>query len=342
MRSLFIIVSLMPRHLLAGVPTQMQDVKAKGRCTVQQNFSCIREQSGSVPKASNGKALVEMKGTSVNPVDCDLVEAGFSFGILGSDGAGTVVSVGSGCDLKVGDEVYGAFTGAYAQYAVGSCTKLAKKPKSLSFAEAGTIPMAAGTSLQALQAAGMPSKKANLTVAVTSGQGGTGFMGVQLAKAMGAAHVITAATGEGIDFVKSLGADIVTDYHQQSDMFASLPDNSVDIVYDNYGTKGTADRAMHAIKPGGVYLVISSGGGGAISKHPKAGVRQINFGIQSSGKKEYDYVAGLFDAGALKAHIFASYGLAEVPKAWSALRGHGVLGKISIDQSKGTAPALVV
>ena len=38
------------------------------------------------------------------------------------------------------------------------------------------------------------------------------YMGVQLAKVLGAAHVITAATGDGIALAKSLGAEAVADY----------------------------------------------------------------------------------------------------------------------------------
>ena len=59
----------------------------------------------------------------------------------------------------------------------------------------------------------------------------------------------------------------------------ALPDNSVDIVYDNYGAKGTADKAMPKIRSGGVYLVLPGGEGGSISKHPKDGVKQIDFGL---------------------------------------------------------------
>ena len=55
-------------------------------------------------------------------------------------------------------------------------------------------------------------------------------------------HIATATTGAaGIAFVKSLGATFVTDY-KVKDIFAALPDNSVDIVYDNYGAEGTADK----------------------------------------------------------------------------------------------------
>jgi NADPH:quinone reductase-like Zn-dependent oxidoreductase len=68
---------------------------------------------------------------------------------------------------------------------------------------------------------------ANLTIAITSGQGGTGFMGIQLAKALGAKHVVTAASGSGIAMVKALGADQVFDY-TKVELFDALPDNSVD------------------------------------------------------------------------------------------------------------------
>ena len=54
-------------------------------------------------------------------------------------------------------------------------------------------------------------------------------------------------------FAKSLGADRVFDY-KVLDIFdpGALPDNSVDVVYDNYGAAVTADKAMSKIKPGGV------------------------------------------------------------------------------------------
>ena len=58
------------------------------------------------------------------------------------------------------------------------------------------------------------------------------------------------------------------------------------MVYDNYGAKGTADKAMPKIKPGGVYLLLPGGEDGALSKHPKIGVKQINFGLMcGSGRR---------------------------------------------------------
>jgi len=41
-----------------------------------------------------------------------------------------------------------------------------------------------------------------------------------MAKAFGAAHIATACSPQHMDFVKSLGADIVVDYHKQ-ELFTS-------------------------------------------------------------------------------------------------------------------------
>jgi len=231
--------------------------------------------------------------------------------------------------FHVGDQVWMLGGGSYAEFAVVACETAGLKPKSLSFVDAGTIPVVGATGLQCLRSANM--SLANLTVAVTSGQGGTGFMGVQLAKALGAAHVITAATGDGIDLMKRLGADTVIDYHKQ-DIFDALPDDSVDVVYDNYARPGTADKAMHTIRHGGVFMILQDVNSGAPSDHPKDGVRQIaSCRSKNFRRDELDTLAKLFDAGKLKPHTMSpTYGFAEVPQAFTRMLGHGVLGKIAI------------
>merc|ERR1711959_221362 len=301
------------------------------------------EKSVAVPRPAMGQVLLEMHGASVNPVNVDFVEPGCEWfgcskGTVGNDGAGTVVAVGWpswGCsEFKIGDEVWGLIKGSYAQYAVADCKDIGKKPASLSFVDAGTIPVVGVTALSCLSEAGMPSQKSNLTVVVTSGQGGTGFMGVQLAKALGATRVITAATGPGIDFVKSLGADVVIDYHKQK-LSDALPADSVDIVFDNFGVKGTADEMMHAIRSGGTFLVLLGGNGGTVSSHPKAGVKQVPFGLTTAGTKELDQLKEYFEAGKLQPRTMQpAYGLAEVAEAFTRLRSHGVLGKIAVVPSK--------
>lgn len=141
-------------------------------------------------------------------------------------------------------------------------------PQSMEFADAGTIPIVGGTSLQCLlclqkppssptttttttantssNVAGVggasgslcpplppsdPLPLRNMTVVITSGSGGTGYLAVQMARALGASKIITAATGaRAIGWMQSLGADVVVDYKVR-DIFDVLEDNSVDAVY---------------------------------------------------------------------------------------------------------------
>jgi hypothetical protein len=79
---------------------------------------------------------------------------------------------------------------------------------------------------------------------------------------------------------------------QVVDIFDALPDNSVDIVYDNYGADGTADKAMPKIRSGGVYLLMPHGEcfvsksqkPPCLSAHPKPGVSQVNYDTGSDDK----------------------------------------------------------
>lgn len=325
-----------------AVPTMMQAVQGSGVGCDKPDWSCISEKTVEVPTPSEGQVLLAMHGASVNPINVDLVEPhcasemGCSDGTIGNDGAGTVVAVGSSCaNFKVGDEVWGGIQGAYAQYAVANCKNIGLKPNNLDFVGAATIPVVGGTARQCLLAAGLV--QANLTVVILSGQGGTGYMAVQMAKAMGANRVITSATGDGIDFVKALGADVVVDYHQQ-ELADALENDSVDVVFDNFGVPGTADKIMHAIRPGGTFLVLLGGNGGTISDSPKEGVNQVSFGFATFGTDELDYMKHEFEAGTLSARVMQPvYALSSVPDAFTRLRSHGVLGKIGIALSDATA-----
>ena len=242
--------------------------------------------------------------------------------------------------LKVGDEVWADVggvsgdSGAMAQYSVVSEMQTGLKPDGLNFTEAGTIPLVGLTALEMLVKSGAPwsSLGPNVTVVITSGSGGTGFLAVQLAKrAFGAARVVSATSGAAnIALVKQWGADLVIDY-KVDEIFDALPDDSVDIVIDNYGAKGTADKAMRTIRVGGTYLILPGGEGGQISAHPKAGVRQINFGLTTSTNHSgLDQLAQYFNAGKLVPHVFATYELSAAAAAFALSKAGDVVGKVAV------------
>src|SRR5258706_1454191 len=107
------------------------------------------------PDPGPGEVLVDVHAAGVGPWD-GWIRAGKNALpqplplTLGSDLSGTVAAVGSGIsEMAIGDQVFGAtntqFLGAYAEYAVASAGMLAKKPSSLSYAEAASVPVVAVT-----------------------------------------------------------------------------------------------------------------------------------------------------------------------------------------------------
>ena len=173
------------------------------------------------PDLVDDGVLVRVRAASVNPADWyEMAGRPYvgrpAFGLrrprqpaLGGDFAGTVEEVGKDvAGLRPGDEVFGARSGALAEYV---CVRVgvAKKPVNLNFEEAAAVPIAAVTALQALRDKGRFEE--GQRVLVNGASGGVGTFAVQLAKAFGAEVTGVCSAGK-VELVRSLGADEVVDY----------------------------------------------------------------------------------------------------------------------------------
>src|SRR6201986_5632119 len=107
------------------------------------------------PEPGPGEILVKVEAAGVGPWD-GWIRAGKSALpqplplILGSDLSGEIVDVGPGVsELRLGDHVYGVtnsqFLGGYAEYALASAAMISKKPASLNYVEAASVPVVAVT-----------------------------------------------------------------------------------------------------------------------------------------------------------------------------------------------------
>jgi NADPH:quinone reductase-like Zn-dependent oxidoreductase len=132
---------------------------------------------------------------------------------LDSDLSGEVAALGSSISsMAAGDQVFGVtntqFLGAYAEYAVASAAMLAKKPSSLSYVEAASVPVIAVTAWQDLF--DQARLEAGQTVVIHGAAGNVGVYAVQLARRARLRSIATARTKD-IDHVRALGADKVVD-----------------------------------------------------------------------------------------------------------------------------------
>nr|WP_322780905.1 NADP-dependent oxidoreductase [Frankia sp. Cas4] len=181
------------------------------------------------PELGDGDVLVRVRAAGVNPLDSKIRDGEFKrilpyrppF-VLGHDVAGVVTRVGPAVRrFTVGDEVYARpgkdHIGTFAELIAIDQDDVALKPVALSMQEAAAVPLVGLTAWQALV------ERANVTagqkVLIHAGSGGVGTMAIQLAKQLGATVATTTSTAN-VDWVKSLGADVVVDYKQ--DDFATV------------------------------------------------------------------------------------------------------------------------
>ncbi len=214
------------------------------------------------PAVTDTDILVQVHSAGVNLFDSKIRNGEFKMILpyktpftLGHDVSGVVTKIGTNVTrFKVGDEVYARPSdyriGTFAEYISMNENDAAIKPKNLSMEEAASIPLVGLTAWQALV------EKANLKkgqkVFIQAGSGGVGTFAIQLAKYMGAT-VATTTSAANIDFVKSLGADVVIDY-RKSDFETLLKD--YDVVLNSQDTK-TLEKSLRILKPGGKVISIS-------------------------------------------------------------------------------------
>ena len=215
------------------------------------------------PEPAQEEVLVRIHAASVNPADWK-TRAGFQPTrqplvfphILGWDIAGIVEAVGlSVTTFRPGDAVYGLIRfpqpgSAYAQYALAPIEHLAMKPEHLDYVHAAALPLVALTAWQALFE--VAHLQRGQTVIIHGATGGVGHLAVQLAKAQGAS-VIAVASASNTDFVRTLGAEQVIDYHTAELEHCA---SHVDVVFDTVGGPN-APRLASTMKPAGIYVSIA-------------------------------------------------------------------------------------
>ena len=179
--------------------------------------------------------------------------------IPGLDVAGEVVDVGADVTrFAPGDAVFGIAKGSFAEYATAEEDKLAHKPTSLSFEQAGVAAVSGITALQALTDVGdlQPGQQ----VLIIGASGGVGTYAVQIAKAIGAEVTAVASTDKG-ELVRSLGADHVIDYTQ--DDFTE-GDTSYDLILD-IGGRNSVSRLRSVLAPAGTLVIVGGEGGNRLT-----------------------------------------------------------------------------
>lgn len=198
--------------------------------------------------ATPTQVKVKLHAAGVNPIDTKLRARGLFYGaqppaILGCDGAGEVVEVGSEVTrFQPGDQVWfchgglGREPGNYAQFTVLEESRAEFKPARVDMVHAAAGPLVLITAWEALYDRGRLEEGQD--VLIHGGAGGVGHVAIQLAKIRGARVITTVSSQEKADFARSLGADAVINYREQEVEAAVMElteGRGVDLVFDTVG-----------------------------------------------------------------------------------------------------------
>jgi len=301
------------------------------------------------PTLSDDGALVRVHAASLNAADSHLLAAPpplrllFGMGLRaprrkvpGTDFAGTVEAVGPAVtDLRIGDEVFGARSGAFAEY-VDVRRAVVRKPANATFEEAAALPVAGLTALQGLRDHG--HIQAGQKVLINGASGGVGTFAVQLAKAFGAQVTAVCSTGK-VEVARSLGADRVVDYTKED---FTRGGERYDLLLDVAGSRSWAEYRRILTDDGTFVGTGIAGAKGnrfigplghiAAMRVATLGARHkvALFWIAKVNRPDLETLGELLAAGKLRSVIDRRYPLAEVPAALEYLRQGHARGKVVI------------
>jgi NADPH2:quinone reductase len=303
------------------------------------------------PTLKAGHVLIKVLATSVNPLDYKMRKGFFpdlvkSFPmVLHGDVAGIIEQVGDGVkNLSVGDEVYGCvgglldMGGALSEYILADANLVAKKPKSLSFAEAAALPLVALTAWEGLVT--YANLQRDQTVLIHGGTGGVGHIAIQLAKWLGAKVFATCSSDFKMDIAKKLGANIAINYKNTSVATYTKEhthDAGFNVVFDTVGGENLSNSFGAASLFGKVVTILAVGNYDLTPAFLKG--LTLHMVMQPlpliTGIKRNHYhsiltqIANLVDAGAIKPLIDEKkFTISQVGAAHAYLENGKAVGKV--------------
>ncbi|WP_242907724.1 NADP-dependent oxidoreductase [Actinomadura terrae] len=282
------------------------------------------------PRPRPTEVLVRVKAIGLNPLEPRLRAGEFPLlgqppFTLGWDISG-VVEEAQTWRFRPGDEVFGMplfprAANAYAEMVAAPALHLARKPASLSHAEAAALPVVGLTAWQGLVDLGGISRGDR--VLVHGGGGGVGHVAIQIAKSLGA-HVITTAGAGKREFVEGLGADEVIDYAEVD--FAEVA-GDVDVVLDTLGGD-TAARSLEVLRPGGhLVTAVADEDAELAARFEAAGRRFSGIGVDPD-PIALRRLVDLVERGELRVHVQEAFPFERIADAHRLIEAGHLRGKV--------------
>lgn len=288
-----------------------------------------------VPKIQANEVLIKVSAVAVNPIDTYIRSGKYSFlqplphpFVVGCDAVGTITELGSSVkDFKVGQRVWTnrmgihGRQGSFSEYIAVDSTLIYPAPEHVDdIALVAVLQSAATACLGLIRAAVL---KASEIIFVNGGAGSVGSAIIQLAAARGATVIAATNGAEKKEWCKSLGAELVLDYHKDnfSEKIKSIAPQGVDVFWDTSQNPNFEICVPLLAKHGRIVLMAGS------SAHPTLPVGQFynkecvlrGFSLLNAGQLELKGCAEIINRciedKKLKAKVAEVLPLSETSKA---------------------------
>ena len=252
---------------------------------------------------------------------------------FGTDFAGTVEAVGKDVtDFRPGDDVFGARTGAFAEY-VNARDTVVPKPAGVSFEEAAALPVAALTALQGLR--DRAQLQSGQKVLVNGASGGVGTFAVQVAKALGA-EVTAVCRTRNVEQTRAIGADHVVDYTRED---FTRSERRYDVLFDVAGSRSWRE-CKRVLNPE-AFLIMAGAPKGNPLTGPLSHIaavrlaslgsrRKVVFFIAKFNRPDLKYLVELLEGGTMKSVIERTYELSDLADAMRHMGEGHAQGKLIV------------
>ena len=320
----------------------------------------LRLEEAPDPAPGAGEVVVRLRAAALNHRDVWIRSGTGAYAggfkqrvILGSDGAGDVLSVGRGADpalvgravvinpsLHWGDadtaqgpdfRILGLpDDGTYAQLIRVPARNVHPKPAAMSFEEAAAVPLAALTAYRAVVS--RARVQAGETVLVTGIGGGVSTFALQIAAHLGAQVLVTSGSDVKLARAREMGAAGGANYRTQDwarEVVALTAGRGPDVVIDSVGGD-TFAKAVEILRPGGRIASY-----GATTGPVRDFVLRNLFwkqatalGTTMGSAREFAAMLALYDQGGLRPAVDRVFPLADAAAAHRRMEEAGQFGKI--------------
>ncbi|ORY84324.1 quinone oxidoreductase [Protomyces lactucae-debilis] len=320
--------------------------------------SGLKVSSIADPVPGPGDLLIDIHAAATNFFDTLQIQGKYQTQppfpwVAGAEFAGVVEKAPEGSAWSVGDKVFGAGQGSFAEKIVVKDTPGAvlPMPDGWSFVDACGLYVTAPTSYLAL--VNRAQLKKGETCLVHAAAGGVGLAAVQIAKALGAIVIATAGSADKLQVAKDFGADHCVNYTDKDylDQIKKITKGKgCDVIYDPVGK---IQESFKVVAWNGRILVIGFAGG-KIEKVAMnlALLKQASIvGVFWGGNaiRRPNEAAGVWQGlmemmsnGQLRPTVFSKVydGLDGVAPALNALASRGTWGKVVINMKKDASSKL--